>query len=239
MPTPASPQLRFLLRGSSLLLVLLALWWWVLLSPMLAGMRLSTGALLWLLPGGRSASGVTVEPNGDWVLRVPIPESLANGDAVQRAYGRAPGTPRALVRSFKLGIADRIPTFFTLGFPLFWALMLAAPRMPRLWRAVAGGTVLLAVLAQISLLLYTAYSIETTLRLATSALAVTLWSAAEYLNVNVVPYVAPIVIAPWLHTGLRAQIFSWNAASAPVAAPESAPLGEADKPRRGRYRGRK
>jgi len=235
MRTPTSPQLRFLLRGSSLLLVLLALWWWVLLSPMLAGLRLSTTAALWLLPGGRSASGVTVEPNGDWVLRVPIPQSVANGDAVQRAYGRAPGAPRALVRSFKLAIADRIPTFFTLGFPLFWALMLAGPRMPRLWRPMAGGTALLAVLAQLSLLLYTAYSIETTLQLATSAAAVTLWGATEYLNVNVVPYVAPMMIAPWLHSELRAQIFSWN----PVATPESAPVGEADKPRRGRYRGRK
>jgi hypothetical protein len=227
--------LRFLLRGSSLLLLLLALWWWVLLPPMLAGLRLSTGAVLWLLPGGRSASGVTVAPNGDWVLRVPIPESMANEDAVQRAYRRAPGAPRVLVRSFKLVIADRIPTFFTLGFPLFWALVLAAPRMPRLWRPVAGGTALLALLAQLSLLLYTAYSIESTLRLATSAAAVSLWGAAEYLNVNVVPYMAPMLIAPWLHTGLREQIFSWNA----VATPESAHLGEADKPRRGRYRGRK
>jgi len=231
--------LRFLLRGSSLLIVLLALWWWVLLPPMLAGMRLSTAAVLWLLPGGGSASGVTLEPNGDWVLRVPIPQPVANLDAVQQAYGRAPGAPRVLVRSFKLAITDRIPAFFTLGFPLFWALMLAAPRMPQLWRAMAGGTALLALLAQLSLLLYAACSIETTLRLATSALAVTLWGAAAYLNVNVVPYVAPMVIAPWLHTGLRAQIFSWNADSAPVAAVESAPPGEAEKPRRGRYRGRK
>lgn len=235
MRAPASPQLRFLLRGSSLFLILLALWWWVLLSPMLVGLRLSTDAILWLLPGGRSASGVMVEPNGDWMVRVPIPESVAQQDAVQRAYGRAPGAPPVKVRSFKLAIADRIPTFFTLGFPLFWALMLAAPRTPPLWRVAAIGTGLLALLAQLSLLLYTAYSIETNLKLATSAPAVTLWNAAEYLNVNVVPYLAPMLIAPWLHTALRAQIFAWG------GVPEPAPKApaDADKLRRGRYRGRK
>ena len=77
MRAPASPQLRFLLRGSSLLLVMLALWWWLLLNPLLTGIRLSADAVLWLLPGGRAASGVIVQPNGDWMLRVPIPEFLS------------------------------------------------------------------------------------------------------------------------------------------------------------------
>jgi hypothetical protein len=231
MRAPASPQFRFLLRGSSLFIVILALWWWVLLSPMLAGLRLSTGAVLWMLPGGRSTSGVTVETGGEWMVRVPIPEFVAKQDAVQRAYGRAPGAAPVKVRSFKLEVADRVPTFFTLSFPLFWALVLAAGRTPRLWRVLAMGTVLLALLAQLSLLVYTAYTIETTLGLATAGLAATLWGAAEYLNVNVAPYIAPMVIAPWLHTGLRAQIFSWSGVES-VPAPV-----EVDK-RRGRYRGR-
>jgi hypothetical protein len=234
MRAPASPQFRFLLRGSSLLLVFLALWWWLLLTPLLAGMRFSTDLVLRLLPGGSSAGGVTVDPHGDWTLRVPISGSLAKQDAVQRAFGRTPGAPPVKIRSFKLAIADRIPTFFTLSFPLFWALVLAAPRTRRLWRVVAGGTALLALLAVLSLLLYAAYSIETNLRLVTSGLAVTLWNSAEYLNVNVVPYVAPLLIALWLHTGLRAQIFSWDATPALAAA---MPV-EADRPRRGRYRGR-
>lgn len=234
MRAPASPQLRFLLRGSALFLVMLVLWWWLFLTPMLAGLRFSTGAVLWLLPGGRSASGVLVEPNGDWMLRVPIPELLSRLDAVQRAYGRAPGSPPVTVRSFKLAIADRIPTFFTLSFPLFWALVLAAPRSRRLWRAMAVGTSLLALLSLLSLLLYAAYSIETTLRLATSGVAGTIWNALEYLNVNVAPYLVPLLLAPWLHTGLRAQIFSWNGAPEPATA---LPV-EVEKSRRGRYRGR-
>ena len=231
MRAPASPQLRFLLRGSSLLLVMLALWWWLLLNPLLTGIRLSADAVLWLLPGGRAASGVIVQPNGDWMLRVPIPEFLSKRDAVQRAYGRAPGSPPIKVRSFKLTIPDHIPTFFTLGLPLFWALVLAAGFTRRLWRVVAGGTALLALWALLSLLMYTAYSIETSLKLATST-AATLWNSAEYLNFNVLPYVAPLFIALWLHTDLRAQIFSWNAVSPPPAA-----LVDVDKRRRVRYRG--
>jgi hypothetical protein len=201
---------------------------------MLAGLRLSTGAVLWLMPGGGGASGVILQPDGDWLLRIPLPGFLTKQDAVQRAYGRKPGAPPVNVRAFRLTIADRIPTFFTLGFPLFWALVLAAPRSRRLWRVLAIGTGLLAVLAQLSLLLYAAYSIETTLKLATSAVSTALWNGVEYLNVNVAPYVAPLLLAAWLHTGLRAQIFSWGAEPEPVPAP--AP--EEDKPRRGRYRGK-
>jgi hypothetical protein len=233
MRAPASPQFRFLLRASGLFIVLLAVWWWLLVSPMLAGLQVSTRAALWLLPGGRSASGVTVQPNGDWLLRVPLPEFLAKQDAVQRAFGRAPGAPPVNVRSFRLAIADRIPTFFTLGFPLFWALVLAAPRPRRLWRALAIGTSLLALLAQLSLLFYTWYSIETALKLITSAGSAALSNAIEYLNINVVPYVAPLLLAAWLHTELRAQIFFWGVEPEPVAAPV------AESTRRGRYRARK
>ena len=233
MRAPASPQARFLLRGSGLFIVLLAVWWWLLLSPLLAGLRLSTRAVLWLAPGGGSASGVTVQPNGDWLLRIPLPGFLARQDAVQRAYGRAPGAPPVNVRSFRLTIGERIPTFFTLGFPLFWALVLAAPRSRQLWRVLALGTGLLAVLAQLSLLFYAAFSIETNLHLVTSATGSAIWSAFEYLNVNVAPYVAPVLLAAWLHTELRAQIFSWG------AEPEPAPVVQEEKSRRGKYRARK
>src|SRR5580700_3270638 len=105
MRTRTSPQFRFLLRGSSLFIILLAVWWWLLLSPLLAGLRISTGAVLWLFPGGGSASGVTIAPDGGWILRVPIPEFVARKDAVQRAYGRAPGAPPVKVRSFRLAIS--------------------------------------------------------------------------------------------------------------------------------------
>ncbi len=234
MRQPLSPQVRFLLRGSGLFVVMLVVWWWVLLSPMLAGLRLSTGAVLWLTPGGRTASGVIIQPDGDWLVRVPLPGFLAKQDAVQRAYGRKPGAPPVNVRSFRLTIGETIPKFFTLGFPLFWALVLATPYSRRVWRVLAIGTGLLAILAQLSLLVYVAYSIVTNLQLVTSSVPATLWRSVEYLNVNVVPYVAPLLLAAWLHTDLRAQIFSWGGEPEPVPAPAL----EADKPRRGRYRGK-
>jgi hypothetical protein len=234
MRQPASPQLRFLLRGSGLFVVMLVVWWWVLLSPMLAGLRLSTGAALWLMPGGGTASGVILQPDGDWLLRVPLPGFLAKQEAVQRAYGRKPGAPPVNVRAFRLMIGETIPKFFTLGFPLFWALVLAAPPSRRVWRVLAIGTGLLALLAQLSLLLYAAYSIETNLQLVTSSVPAALWRSVEYLNVNVAPYVTPLFLAAWLNTELRAQIFSWGAAPEPAPAPAV----EADKPRRGRYRGK-
>jgi hypothetical protein len=230
----ASPQLRFLLRGSGLFIVLLAVWWWLLLSPMMAGLRASTAVVLWMLPGGGTAPGVMLQPDGDWQLRVPLPGWLARQDAVQKAYGRAPGAPPVNVRSFRLTIAERIPTFFTLGFPLFWALALAAPRSRELWRVLGIGTALLAVLAQLSLLTYTAFSIVANLHLATSSIATTFWRSVEYLNVNVAPYLVPLLLAAWLHTGLRAQIFSWGAEGEPV--PLAAATIEDDKPKRGRYR---
>jgi hypothetical protein len=185
---------------------MLTVWWWLLLTPLLGSMRLSTILALRLLPGGGTSSGITVAPNTDWILQVPISPSIASEDAVQRAFGRAPGAPLVKVRSFKLTIARQIPTFFTLSFPLFWALALAAPRGPRFWHSLAIGTVLLSILAMLCLLTYTAYTIGTNIRLISNGLPATLWGAAEYLNVNVVPYVAPLLLALWLCTELRTQI---------------------------------
>lgn len=232
MRAPANPQVRFLLRASTLLLAMLAMWWWVLLPPMLAGLRLSTDVVLRLLTGGSSAASATVDDAGDWVLRVPVPASLMERETVQRAFGRAPGSPPVKVRSFKLATTKAIPTFFTLTFPLYWALTLAAPWFRRWWRAAVGGTALLAVVAELSLLLYTVFTIGSRMQLIGPN---SLWGAAEYLNINVVSYVTPFLLALWLHEELRAQIFSWDAPPAPAIAD---PAPAVDKPRRGRYRGR-
>jgi len=223
MPASASPQFRFLLRASALLLLMLTLWWWLLLTPLLAGLRLSTILALRLLPGGAISSGITVAPNTDWIVQVPIPPSIAAKDAVQQTFGRAPGAPPVKVRSFKIVIARQIPTFFTLSLPLFWALALAAPRGPRFWHSLVIGTALLSALAMFSLLTYTAYSIGTNMRLIAGGLSATLWAAAEYLNVNVAPYVAPLLIALWLYNELRSEIFSAGPVPGPAPVPAAKP----------------
>ena len=227
-----SPQLRFLLRGSILLIAMLALWWLLLLHPMLAGLRICTDGVLWVLAGGNETGSATIGSNGDWILRVPIPESLGRRESVQLAFGHMPGTPPVKVRSFRLAIASRIPAFFTLSFPLFWAMMIAGPRSKKFWGTLGIGTGILALLALVSLLFYTVYTIQNNMRL-TSGLPATLWNGAEYLNVNVIPYMAPILLGLWLHRELRAQIFSWDA---PLGEPAKLVAAATEKAKRGRYR---
>ena len=232
MPAIASPQLRFLLRGSACFVVLLAVWWFGLLHPMLDGLQLSTDLTLRLLAGWKDTGSVTVSSNGDWIVRLPIPESVARQDAVQKAFGRAPGAPPVKVRSIRLAIAERIPTFFTLSFPLFWAVMLAGPLAWGLWRPIAMGTALLWGLAVVSVIFYAAFSAENNMALAGPGLASILWNGAEYLNVNVVPYMTPLLLGLGLNRGLRGQVFLWD--PLPVELP--APSAEAAKSSRGRYR---
>jgi hypothetical protein len=110
-------------------------------------------------------------------------------------------------------------------------MMVAAPRSKQFWRILGIGTGILAILAVLSLLFYTAYTIQNNMRL-TAGLSATLWDGAEYLNVNVVPYMAPILLGLWLHRELRSQILAWDV---PVEEPVS-PTSSAEKPKRGRYR---
>src|ERR1051326_8776411 len=111
MRPPASPQFRFLLRGSLLLLSMLALWWFFLLHPMLDGLRFVADLALGIAPGDSRVAAITVAPNGDWIVRVPISASIAARDPVQQAFGRAPGAPPVKIRSFQLAVDERIPTF--------------------------------------------------------------------------------------------------------------------------------
>jgi hypothetical protein len=208
MQLPNSPQLRFLLRASGFFVALLALWWMLLLSPMMSALRVATELLLHLAPGDGSTASAVVGTNGDWMVRVPISESLARTELVQQAYGHVPGTPPVNVRSVRLAIAARVPSFFTLGFPLFWALMLAAPRSARLAQVAALGTAALALLAVVSLVFYVAFTIVATLKLAAPGGAVTVWNAAEYLNLNVLPYLAPVLLAVGLHRELREKVLA-------------------------------
>jgi hypothetical protein len=54
---------------------------------------------------------------------------------------------------------------------------------------------------------YAGYSIAAALWLVSAGLPPGVLSGVEYLKVNVFPYVAPLLLATWLHTELRAQIF--------------------------------
>lgn len=235
MQAPSSPQLRFLLRGSVLLVAMLALWWWVLLNPLLGWVRLSTELTLRLLAGASSTSHITVDAQGDWTLQVPLPAFVSKRDTVQQMFGPVPkGTSPVKVRSFKLEASGRYPVLFTLGFPLYWAMVLAAPRSKRIWRALIRGTALVAIIAPLSLMFYVVYAISEYFHLIPAGPAHYMMDFGEYLNLNVTPYAAPVLIAMWLHTELRSQIFSWDARRLPV--PIASPPPGREARRRGRYR---
>src|ERR1022692_2586749 len=95
MRAPASPQARFLLRGSGLFIVLLAVWWWILLSPMLAGLRLSTRVVLWLGARGGAAPGGPGPPGRGRVV-VDIAIAHAGGPSALHARGAVAGARRKL-----------------------------------------------------------------------------------------------------------------------------------------------
>ena len=215
-----SPHLRFLLRASTLVIAMFAVWWFLLLTPLLGQLRLSTGLVLHLIPGG--SGQITTDNDGNWLLQVPVPAFVANQEQVQRVFGGGQGRPPVRVRSLRLAAPRLVPSLFTLTFPLYWAIILAAPWNRRMWRPLLWGTAVLSVLASFSMTLYSVFTVSAKLNLANGPGGKVL-EFCEYFNMYVIPYMAPVLLAVALHRELRAQIFSWEAAPQPVAAvPERA-----------------
>jgi hypothetical protein len=207
MPRPNSPQFRFLARALVLFIGLVGLWWFVLLSPMLEGLRITTGFLLRTLPGGDRGGNILVDANQNWVLRAPLP-------AAHDATGRR--------RFVRLAIPPRVPNLFTLGLPLFWAVVLAAPGTRRLWRILAIGTTVLACIAPLALLVYLAQIIKSNLYPASANWAGRLIDLGAYLSATVIPYAAPVLLAVGLNRELRDLILTGQtvvARSEPAVAP--------------------
>jgi len=205
---PARPQFRFLLRGSILLVAMLALWWWILLDPLLAVLRFSADVAIRLYPGMGWTSHVTVDRSGNWSMEVPLPEAVWREPQVQALFGPAAAGRPVRVRRLRFAPEARIPPRFTLGFPLYWAILLAAPRSRHLWRVLLAGTALLWLLALVGLFLYAANTIAAELHIIANDFPGFLLSAAEYLNLNVAPYLAPLLIALALHQELRSMVLS-------------------------------
>lgn len=207
--------LRFLLRAVALLALLLALWWAVLLDPLLGGLRFSAEMMLRLLPGG-GISHVSIGPDRNWTFQVPAPAALLNQPGAQRLMGADAG--RIRIRSMKLQAAGGYPILFTVSFPLFWAILLAAPGRRRMVRT-AYGTAALAALALASIAIFALRLVGGYFQLAGSGRPQVLLDSAFYLAIAVIPYFAPLVAALALNGELRGMILSGGAAHAPEAAP--------------------
>src|SRR5271157_96333 len=137
---PDRPQYRFLLRAGGLLIGMFLVWWIFLLDPLLVWVRYSGDFVLGWAPGAAEGPNITIKPDGNWMLRLPVPAAAAAREDLQRiAGGGSPGAQPKKVRSFKLEIPRSRVAMFTVALPLFWALMLAAPGK-RVLRMLAYGS---------------------------------------------------------------------------------------------------
>ena len=202
---------------------MLALWWLVLLNPLLAGLRLSAELTLRLLPGGSSVSRVTIGPDRSWTFQVPAPAAVVNQERTQQLLGAAAaGAGRIKIRSMKVEGTARYPILFTVSLPLFWAILLAAPGRPRLWR-MACGTAVLAAVALLSIAVYAVRLVGGYFQLTTEGFPGFLMDSAMYLAAGVVPYLGPVLVALSLDGELRGLILAGEAAPAAASAISAAP----------------
>ena len=194
-------QTRFLLRGSALLIGLLALWWFALVNPM-----------LYLLKGaGAAFVEINENPSGDWTLRVPL-------DMVLPATPQEPLARQIRSIDFDMPRGDAIT--FTFSLPVLWAILLAAPACKL--RSLLSGTIAMAAV-EVALLLAFAQITgrESASQLAGTDHAVGRWlrHVGVYLTVNVLPYIAPFVVAFTVHRELRDGVFGSVVLTSPPCAP--------------------
>lgn len=232
---PDRPQYRFLLRACGLLAGMFLVWWIFLLDPLLGWVRYSGDIVLGWAPGAAEGQHIDIKPDGNWMLRLPVPEAAAGRADLQRmAGGGTPGAQPGKIRSFKLEISRTRVAMFTVALPLFWALMLAAPCKGRL-RMMAYGSAGIAATMPFTLTLDGMEAIRTYFHIQSTPLSGFLWTAAGYLNSEVMPYAMPVFLGLWLNGELRTQVFAW--APAAEARPEGPPTRRERKRQRREARG--
>jgi len=141
--------------------------------------------------------------------------NLQNPIQVYLRRHEIPAAIRTLYNDFTACLYPDVNAF-TFSLPVFWAIVLAAPGIRRSLRPLIFGTILVAILEIVLLLIY----VEICARNAASQLApqsgLTKWFLhfGEYLVVSVIPYTAPFPIALCVHRELRSQFFRWGEGTA-------------------------
>ena len=214
---PVGPQFSFLLRALGLLIGTLLLWWVFLLDPLLGWVRASGDFVLGWAPGAVEGPHISLTPEGNWMLRLPVPAAAAGRADLQRMAGG--GAQPRRVRSFKMETSRGKVAMFTVGMPLFWALMLAVPgKKP--WRALAYGSAGIAAMMPFAVTLNGMWTIRTYFHIGSTPWVGFLWSLAGYLNAEVLPFATPLFLVLWLNPELRTQVFSFvPAAELPKGGP--------------------
>lgn len=202
MPAQASPQLRFLGRTVLIFLLMLALWWLLLLHPMLFLLRGAGNLLLTALPGADATYGIVLDANRDWAIRLPVSTALLKQYGSPSQFSDGP----MLYRGIRLTLPRRIPNILTVGLPLFWSVILAAPFNRRSLRILATGSAILAALAPPLLLICAVQMARTVLFPGSAGFAGYLIDLTAYLATAVIPCVVPVLLALCLHRQLRETI---------------------------------
>jgi hypothetical protein len=214
--------MRFLVRASLLLVAMLVLWGAVLLDPLRAGLRVFTVAAIWLIPGDGSVARAAIQPNGDWSFRLPIPAIVARLGPVQMLGRPSKHAAPSQVRSLEVVLEGKFPVLFTAGLPFYWALILASGWTWRRGRWLLEGSAVLFVIAVVSL---AGYAIRTAIKnthLITGRIPVFALDCGGYFLVNVIPYLAPLLLALYLDVDLRALVFTRQAGDWRPAPPGTA-----------------
>lgn len=202
MPRRLSPQTAFLLRVVPLLGLSLAFWWFALLPVLLGWERVTTDLLLSAFPDAPVLTGATVTGNGIWILQAP---ARVNG----------------VTRNIRLELPQRLPIQLTVGIPLFWAILAAAPRSKRVWRAFAIGSAALLVLPPLGLLAYAAHVVQLYVYPAAPLVLARGIAGLDYVCSTVAPYVGPVLLAVALHPDLGALVLGREEAGPAKRLPKS------------------
>ena len=227
------PHLRYLLRVVLLVAPLLALWWTALLGPLLGALRFSTEMVFRACIPADFSAQVLIEPDGNWFFRIPVPQAIARRDEIQRLFGRvSPASPYVKVRSMRLAIPGTDASLFLVSLPFFWAIVCAAGWTRRTWRALAAGTGILLLTAVALMTFDVVRAFVVTTRLTTGAFIAALLQSGDFVVRNVIPYLAPVLLALLLDANLRSLIFSGRTAAQSAVPPAARPAGAGGEARR-------
>jgi hypothetical protein len=200
-PTAPIPLGRSLAIFAILMASLLVFWRLVLLKPALDFERGAIQACFRVLPLASSGSGelITLDPqNGDWVVHASLlhlPE--------REVTRQIAGAQDAGVRTQPVMLQC-----FSVCFPLFWAVTLAVWPGKEAWRILGIGTLALAIVSEVALILFVAYWTDRYFVVAASRGGEFFLQLVGYCALNVIPYATPLIMAVWLHRRLQAWVFA-------------------------------
>jgi len=206
MPFPRQDA-RFLARASVAIIGISALWWFLLLPPLLSVLKGSAELLAALAFRDTPCELVTETIPDAWHVCLPTQATVKN----------AAGAGFTRLSSIEFDMPRTDVYIFTFGLPVFCALMMAAARRGRWWRELVTGAVLTELLEVILFLLF----LKTFAYGASSGHdAMSSWFVrfSQYFEVNVMPDVAPFLIALTVNGELRGKVVGWMSADPPGAA---------------------